>query len=404
DEIRRAAVAERVARLGVRVVQASSRRAALATLDAIAPMQILMTDEGAGEAGGVELIRAVRARSKPGRYVYTVLLTSRADEAAMRAGLEAGADSFLYKPLNDLELEVGLTAAKRLLALQHRLERRNRYLLKANARIRDAYRVQSADLLAASQLQRALLPAPVTVGPLQFGWLFHPASQIGGDAFNVVQLHADQVAFFQIDVSGHGVPAALMSFTMHDRISRMLAAAVGRGAAGASWVQPDAMLARLNVDFASEHQDGRYFTMVFGLADTSTGEVALARAGHPFPLHMDGGTGRVSELTEGGPPVGLLQNAEFPVERRALGPGDRLIIHSDGVVDCPSRDGSLLGEQGLIGLLQDTRELPLSAALDELRDSLDCLNTGLGPPDDVSLLALEWAKVPHRGRTRQDEG
>src|SRR6185312_17185927 len=91
-----------------------------------------------------------------------------------------------------------------------------------------------------------------------------------------------------------------------------------------------------------------------------------------------------------GPPVGLLAGANFPVERLSLRPGDRLFIHSDGVVDCPTRSGQALGEEGLAALLAKTRGLPLAAALDGLRDSLDCLNAGTGPPDDVSLLALEW--------------
>lgn len=181
-------------------------------------VQLLLSDWQMPRMNGVELLRKIRSSPAHG-YCYVILLTSRAETNDMVEAMEAGADDFVAKPFNTEELRVRLRAGERILRLERELEAKNAVLLEANRRM-------AANLSEASKVQKTFLPnlpLPSSCG-VDSAWVFHPCEGLAGDMFNLIQLDQNRIGIYIIDVSGHGVAAALLSV----HVSRVL---TRRGAA-----------------------------------------------------------------------------------------------------------------------------------------------------------------------------
>lgn len=344
-------------------------------------LNLVLTDWMMPRLDGAGLCRRVRANISD-RYVYMVMLTGRRDKKALIEGMEAGADEFLTKPVEPNELRVRLRAAQRQLHLQSLLTRRNERLLAANGRINAAYRRIEADLKAAAQAQRRLLPQPATIGQIRFDWLFAPATHVGGDIFNVMPRDTS-ILFHQVDVSGHGVPAALLSSTLqavmaieprHDRRAR---------------VRPPSVVRELNQRFQGQDDDVTYFTMIFGWLDGSTGEGEMVQAGHPCPFLLRNGSSPPERVGGGGLPVGLLPDADYESTAFRLEPGDRLVLCSDGVLDCTRPDGEPFGDDRLACWLQDHHDLAPNTLVHRLDDCLKSWRQTESFDDDLSVLVID---------------
>jgi len=360
-----------IERLGCAVVVVPDGVAALEAL-ASGDFDVLITDWMMPHIDGMELIRRVRAEHE--EYLHVIMMTARREEQSIRQALEVGADDFLYKPVNDIQIELGLASARRVVGLQRRLKRHNQKLAAAHERVRTAYQQLKADLAAAAELQRRLLPKPKLGGALRYVVSFQPSLDIGGDSLGAIPLDNGRTLFFNLDVSGHGVPAALNSFALHSRLAQLAPK------------EPAELLecARLlNKELASQPSDA-YMTMVAGLAEADASRVWLLRAGHPMPLVIRKNSAPLF-LETGCLPLGLIPAAEFEVSEIALHPGDRLLVYSDGVTD------GGLGEEGLIDACGRQHGTDIETFVGVLEWRLLQLRNGAPPADDVSLLLLECA-------------
>lgn len=373
DPIVRKLIAVQIEALGYEVRTAEDGQAAAAAAESNWP-DVLVTDWSMPGMDGVELIRHLRARSAPGRYLHVILMTTSSAEEAIRAGLAAGADDYVPKPLDIMRLRLGLASAGRLVNLQRQLQRKNQRLERAHTRLRDAYRMTRRDLQAAAASQRRLLPNPRQEGPIRFDWLFLPSNLIGGDLFDVAPRPDGGAFAFHIDVAGHGVPAALRSTFLHDRLLR------GAGSG-------DLRLTAKEISdvLLEDAADDSYCTAALAQFDPE-GALTLVQAGHPAPrlLRRDGG---ILALEEGGFPLGLI-DAPIPEPMRlAFEPGARLFLYSDGLVDCGREP---LGDEGLDALIEETAGLELSAVVARFQSAM-VERRGGAFSDDVSLLIIENA-------------
>jgi sigma-B regulation protein RsbU (phosphoserine phosphatase) len=348
--------------------------------------RMVITDWMMPEMDGVELTRRIRS-SPLGGYTYVLLLTARSGIEALVEGIEAGADDFVTKPFQKDELRARLRAGERVLQLETDLAEHNR-------RLTSAYASARRDLEAAAVMQHALLPPPGhTVAHVSSAWRFLPASLVAGDVFNLHALDDHRASFYLLDVAGHGVPSAMLSFTL----SKLLAPGAGvdglvkrRIEHEPFWeVTPPADLLReLNRRFQDDSDVQQYFTMVYGIVDSKRGTIMLAQAGHPSPLLVRR-DGTVERIGDAGFPVGMLPGLDWDQHEFAFGPGDRLFLYSDGVTECAGEDKQAFGLPRLEALVSQ----PGSAAVD---DSLGAVETALREwrraddfADDVTLLALE---------------
>lgn len=252
------------------------------------------------------------------------------------------------------------------------------------------------DLEAAAKIQKSLLPdSPPETSRVKLRWAFKPCAELAGDIFNVFPLGEHQLAIYMLDVSGHGVPAALLSVTLH----RVLSPAPGRSSVviaetkrqGCRPVPPAAVARQLNRQFPMDSGRRQYFTLLYGLLDLKTLEFRFTCAGHPAPAHLPP-NGQGSILDVSGFPVGLLQEATYQEHRLALHNGDRLYLYSDGVTDAWNANGELFGRTRLLEVLQEGLNETLDDSLSLLMETLQSWCGGAPPADDISVLAIEVVK------------
>ena len=254
-------------------------------------------------------------------------------------------------------------------------------LQRANDRLRRDYE-------AAADIQTSLLPGrPAGIPGLTVDWLYEPCDRLGGDSFNIFMIDDRFAGFYLLDVTGHGVVAALQSVA----ITRVLANAWPTSVM--SGIRTPAKVAqRLNQQFPINPDVWKYFTFLCGVLDVSTTTVRYASAGHPGPVHVPA-DGDPVILEAAGLPIGMFPDADYTEFMVTLGRGDRLYLYSDGVTDAMNPADEDFGRTGLVKTVDATRALPLEGTLGELRAAVSRWRGTDLLDDDLSLLALE---VPAR--------
>lgn len=360
---------------------------------------MVLTDWEMPGLSGLELIERLRARvggagaSKGGGFVYIIMLTGRSDKADVVRGIEAGADDFVSKPFDKEELRVRLLAGERIVRLERTLSTQNQVLRAADERIR-------ADLRAAARVQSAMLPRANIVTPrVRTAWLYVPTDELAGDGIGLHLVEDRYLVAYVLDVSGHGVPAALLSVSvMHALALEPAEASLLRTRVPASDPgtvrSPELVAAELNRRFPYEKNDGRFVTLVLCVLDTLTGLVRFARAGHGSPLVLRAGA-PVEVPDVGGMPLCIAEGETYPLGEITLSAGDRLCLTSDGfteqlgVKDGPNASVEF-GDGRLTAALAERTSEPIERAA---QGALDALTAWAGErrfKDDVSLAVVEW--------------
>lgn len=217
-------------------------------------------------------------------------------------------------------------------------EERRRLLEEANQR--DAQlKILAAEIEIARQIQQSILPrqSPVTNG-LRVAAHYSPMGRIGGDFYDFFPVSADSLGVIVADVSGHGIPAAL--------IAAMLK--VVCAAESAHNPEPGRFLSAVNRGLLDQHRS-EFVTAAYAYIDSSRGELRLANAGHPGVLQFQNGA--VAELRPRGMALGIIDHAEFEAPTFSLREGDRLLMFTDGVLECESANGEHFGMRRLRDLV-----------------------------------------------------
>jgi sigma-B regulation protein RsbU (phosphoserine phosphatase) len=260
---------------------------------------------------------------------------------------------------------------------------------EAEDRLRRVKEALEQDLRLAARVQQALLPpAEMRFGRLRIARAFHPCTDLAGDAVGVIPLLGGQVGLYLLDVSGHGVGAALLSFTLNHLLSPSLEGGllVEDSERGPSVVAPSRVAERLNRQFPMD-RTRQYFTFVYGVLDGLQGQLRYVMAGHPAPVLVPA-AGPPAPLPGGGLPIGMIENATFADETAILHPGDRLYFYTDGVIEARDAADQEFGYERLVAELDRLRDRPLSAGLDHVAAVVRDWS-GSDLRDDVSLLAVE---------------
>jgi serine phosphatase RsbU (regulator of sigma subunit) len=247
-----------------------------------------------------------------------------------------------------------------------------------HARLRDAYRQLRKDLEAAAVIQATMLPAPSTMGNVQYRGLFRPSSLIAGDTYNVVRRNDGGIGFFQVDVAGHGAPAALVSVACHHALSQAILTRT-------QGTPLEEIAGQINGDWPD---DLPYFTMILGEIDPRLQRASIIQAGHPSPLLIRS-DGAVEAIGDGGFPVGMIPEASYEKIEFDFGPGDRLLIYSDGLVEAERQDGEQFSEARLRRLVGENSGDTTPIMLDRLDDVLRNWRGSETLDDDLSVLMLE---------------
>ena len=204
----------------------------------------------------------------------------------------------------------------------------------------------------------------------------------------VVPLSRDSVGLYIADVSGHGVGAALLSFTLNHLLSPSWEGSVlvEDAGDGPTIVSPARLAGRLNRQFPMD-RTRQYFTLVYGAFDGASGRFRYVVAGHPAPILVPA-AGPAVPLAGKGLPIGMFEESIYQEETVTLEPGDRLYFYTDGVIEATDAAQVELGSARLMAELDRVRVLPLKSGLEAVAETV-CDWSGGGLEDDVSLLAIE---------------
>lgn len=343
---------------------------------------IVITDWMMPLVDGLELVRRIRGTDLA-NYVYIIMLTAKAETHDIVAGMGAGADDFLGKPFQRDELQVRLRAGTRITRLNRALNDTNRRMKRS--------------LEAASQIQRSFLPtAKPEIAGFDFAWDHRPCDQLGGDMLNIVQLDDKHLGMYVLDVTGEGVPAALLAATL----SRVMSPSadessllVERGKDRSSFriLEPVEVARKLHQRFAGSPESRQFFTLAYGVLNTESREFCFTSAGHPPLLHQRAQASPVM-LDLPGYPIGLApEGEEFSQQTVAFEPGDRLLIYSDGLPDTMNDDGEVYGAARFLESVTQLGRLSLDETVRGLMNGLGEWRGEKAGQDDVSILALEVA-------------
>jgi serine phosphatase RsbU (regulator of sigma subunit)/anti-sigma regulatory factor (Ser/Thr protein kinase) len=233
------------------------------------------------------------------------------------------------------------------------------------------------EMRVATLIQQQFLPRELPQLPeWQVAAYYGPARAVGGDFYDFIALPDGRIGIVVGDVTDKGVPAALIMARTQS---------VLRGEAPRE-LSPAKVLERANEILLPEMPARMFVTCLYMVLEPETGRVVFANAGHnlPYVRTADG----VIELRATGMPLGLLAGMDYPEHEAVLGPGDSVLLYSDGLVEAHDRAGEMFGFPRLRQLM--ATELPSSELLDHLLDELHgFVGRGWDQEDDITLVALQ---------------
>jgi phosphoserine phosphatase RsbU/P len=248
-----------------------------------------------------------------------------------------------------------------------RLHEEEKRLLKMQEALRTAYRIQEH-----------LLPsrAPALAG-YQVAGRSVPAETVGGDYFDYIEINPRRWGIAVGDVSGKGLPAALV-------MANLQATLRGQTAWSDSVAQ---CIERSNKLLYRSTAAGTFVTLFYGQLDLDTHTLTWTNAGHnrPLVIHADGS---LHSLVDGGLVLGVMPEQRYPTRILELAPGDTLVVYSDGVTECMNAQREEFGDAALADLLRRCAHLPPAAIIDAILDALARHAAGTPAWDDVTVVAL----------------
>ncbi|SEL03019.1 PP2C family protein-serine/threonine phosphatase [Pacificibacter marinus] len=379
-------------RWGYTVFEAESGEEALEVC-ALEKIDLIVSDWMMPGISGLDFCRIFRTLDRED-YGYFILLTSKSDKAEVAQGLDVGADDFLTKPVSGDELLARIRAGERILKMQRELTAKNDLVSSTLKEISALYGSLDRDLVEARKLQQSLVKERFRdFGMAQASLLLRPSGHVGGDLVGFFPINDDKFGVFSIDVSGHGVASALMTARLAAYLTGSTPdqnLAITQGADGVHTAKSPSEVAKiLNTLMLDEMETDLYFTMILGYFDQKSGTFTMSQCGHPFPA-LQRKNGSVEAFGDGGFPVGLIPNAEFEDFEIQIAEGERIVLLSDGVTECPDGDGGMLGENGFMTLVENISHLTGSAFFDTMLWYLNNLNDDKDFPDDISAILLEY--------------
>jgi serine phosphatase RsbU (regulator of sigma subunit) len=303
-----------------------------------------------GETVGAMIIHSShKTQFVPGERALLRTLANQAALAIQRAGLITD----LRKKITELE------QAQEELREKERLER---------------------ELELARQVQQNVLPK---VFPEMQDYVIaarnEPASVIGGDFYDFIELDANHFGLAIGDVSGKGLSAAL-----YMALTRSLLRAEAR-----RQLSPVAVIRAVNQLLLEIGDPSMFVSLFYGVVDRTARMLCYARAGHDYPVLLRGE--QVHFLRGSGAVLGILElvKSDLSEEQILIEQGDRLVLYTDGLTDLISGEGEQYDRNKLISLLQQKAALPLEVMCDDVFEFLHTYHAGVDPFDDMTIVVLQ---------------
>jgi len=242
--------------------------------------------------------------------------------------------------------------------------------------VRERERIEQ-ELRTAQAIQRAFLPKDIPALP---GWqlipYYQPAREVGGDFYDFLRLEEGRWGIVIGDVSGKGIPAALVMATVHTILRTAVQGAIS----------PGEVLARVNDLLYVEIPASMFVTCYYAILDPANGQLCYANAGHEPPYRRHKGS--ATELMATGMPLGMMPGTRYEEHEATLEPGEDLFFYSDGLTEAHNAQHEMFGLPRLQALLSEYTDATslVERLLDELKGFT---GEGWEQEDDLTLVTLQ---------------
>ena len=248
------------------------------------------------------------------------------------------------------------------------------YAMRKTARLKTE---QERELVEARAIQRRLLPTEIPQiegGRIAGAW--RPARTVSGDYFDVLKFSETRAALCIADVSGKGMPAALLMSNVQAAVH----------AFAADTVSPSELCAKVNHVVSSSTGEDKFITFLYAMVDTREKTLTYTNAGHNAGILLRS-NGSLERLEPADAVLGPFRSWRYTEAKIDLGPGDRLVLFTDGVTELRNSSADEFGEDRLIELLVQNRELEAEQLRDRLVEAVLDFSGGEFQ-DDATLLVL----------------
>lgn len=233
------------------------------------------------------------------------------------------------------------------------------------------------DMLAASEVQRNLFPSEIPEIPgYKIAAINIPARTISGDLYDFVPLDENKLVFTLGDVSGKGLPAAILMANLQSILHDL----------PHQDPSPAYCAKRTNDIIHRVSSSGKFITLFLGLLDAEKNTVTFSNAGHEHPmLFRNGDTMR---LGSGGLPIGIMENSHYDEEEHNVEPGDLILIFSDGVSDATNPAGKFFSEERLEKTVSNNLDLEPQELVDLLCNDVKSFTEEHPQFDDITMMVI----------------
>ena len=306
----------------------------------------------------------------------------------------------------DLTHRIQIRGRDQLAVLEQSFNSMSESLVKLVAEQKQKQRMES-ELAFAYEVQDLLFPHTLMgLASLDVYGVCLPARSLSGDYYDFIPLGNDRLVLAVGDISGKGIPAALLMATVHAFVRayslapdmELTSATLETGAvtkidrriyrpgdgAVALRLSPATLMANLNYQVFRCTPPEKYATMFLACYDAKARELTYCNAGHLPPILLSA-DGRITRLDTSGTVAGLFDGATYDESTISMEPGDLFVAYSDGVTE-PENDSGEFGEERLIALIQENRDLPLSRIGKVVTDAVTEWIGSAEQPDDVTVV------------------
>ncbi|MGC8493378.1 MAG: SpoIIE family protein phosphatase [Syntrophobacteraceae bacterium] len=241
-----------------------------------------------------------------------------------------------------------------------------------------------SELKIARNIQMSFLPKAFPPFPgktrVDMSAVLEPAREIGGDLYDYFLIDEDHLFFAVGDVSGKGIPAALFM-----AVTRTLLKGVAE-----TGMTPSEILRKCNLELCVGNDSMMFVTLFCGVLDLRSGLLSYSNAGHEHPVIVrQGGRPEALPVPEG-LFLGVDEDASYETREIELGPGDKLVVYTDGVTEAMNTAGSLYSYENLIAAIRSCGSNAADGIAREIMESVMTFSSGAPQADDITLLALSF--------------
>jgi len=337
---------------------------------------VILQDLVMPEVDGLTLVKFFRVNPRT-KEVPMIVLSSKEEPLIKAQAFGVGANDYIVKLPDKLELIARIRYHSKGYIAQ--LERNEAY-----RELAEREQMMADEIAQATRYVFSLLPEPLTTGPIRVEWKYIPSTTLGGDSFGYHWLDDEHFAAYILDVSGHGVGASLLSVSAMNVLR-------SQALPGTDFRDPGQVLNGLNTAFPMEKQNGKYFTMWYGVYRKSKRQLQYASAGHPKQLLVtgpDAASATMKQMRSNGPVVGMLEGMTWDAVTLDVGAYAHLYLFSDGVYEVEAEGGNMWTFNDFVAWMG--KLAPEDAPIEKLFTHVRERHTGENLADDFSMLHLTF--------------